>query len=251
MSACLWDPAPNCPSLSKAQVHVWAASLGRSASSLALMYDVLSLDERVRAERFHFVQDREKYIMARGSLRNILGRYLDVKPGEIRFTYNSHGKPALDLEFAANQLKFNVSHSTELALYAVTADREIGVDIEHFRSSVVEEDIAERFFSPGEVAVLRALPQQVQVQAFFACWTRKEAYIKARGQGLSIPLDQFEVSLVPGQPASLERVFTDPDEVHRWTVQDLAPAPEYAGAVCVGGRGWELNCWRLPDGEQV
>lgn len=238
MSACLWDPAPNCPSLSKAEVHVWAASLDRSASSLDLIHDVLSSDERVRAEAFHFAQDREKYILARGSLRIILGRYLDVNPSGIRLSYNSHGKPALDQEFAASQLKFNVSRSSGMALCAVTIDRELGVDIEHFRSNVVQEDIAERFFSPGEVAVLRALPEQMQVQAFFACWTRKEAYIKARGQGLSIPLDQFEVSLVPGQPASLERVFTDPDEAHRWTFEDLIPAPEYAGAVCVEGHGW-------------
>jgi 4'-phosphopantetheinyl transferase len=123
----------------------------------------------------------------------------------------------------------------------------VGIDLEYIRSDLQVEQLAERFFSRREIATLRTLPPEVQRQAFFLCWTRKEAYLKARGEGLSLPLDQFDVSLIPGEPAALLSTQRDPYEVSRWSLQELTPAPGYAAALAVEGHGWGLACWQWPD----
>lgn len=243
-----WSPAPTHLNIGEEEVHVWAASLDKSGLSLGVVYDHLSSDERARAGRFRFLKDQERFVAARGLLRTILGRYLDTKPNQLRFRYNPQGKPSLAEEFSATKLSFNVSHCQQVGVFAVTIGRELGVDIEQVKPEVPKGGVAERFFSPGEVEALRAIPPQMQVQAFFACWTRKEAYIKAKAGGLSIPLDQFEVSLAPGQPAVLKRVLWDPEEACRWGMRELSPAPGYTGALCVEGHGWKLECWRTPEG---
>ena len=228
-------------------MHVWRATLDRSASSIRCLGQTLSPDERARAARFHFRGDRERFIVGRGLLRAILGRYLEAEPKDLRFCYSPHGKPDLAKGFGERRLRFNLAHSDALALYAITRGRGIGVDLERLRSDVVDEGIAERFFASGEVAVLRSLPPNVQPKAFFACWTRKEAYIKARGEGLSMPLDRFEVSLAPGDPAALLSADGDQEEVSRWSLRELAPGPGYAAALCVEGHGWRLKCREWPD----
>jgi 4'-phosphopantetheinyl transferase len=179
-------------------------------------------------------------------LRAILGGYLNQGPECLSFCYNSQGKPALD----GDAIRFNVSHSHGVALYAVTRGREVGIDIEHIRFDLAVAEIAERFFSRREVVMLRALPAEVQRQAFFLCWTRKEAYIKARGEGLSLPLDQFDVSLAPGEPAAVLGTQRDPSEASRWSLQELTPAPGYVAALAVEGHGWRLTCWQWPDPSQ-
>lgn len=179
------------------------------------MLRVLSADERERAARFHFLKDREHFIAARGLLRLLLSRYLDLPPQQLSFSYSPYGKPALAGERDCTSLRFNVSHSHGVALYAFTLEREVGVDVEYIRQDVVGESIAEHFFSAQEVTSLRALPAGVQPQAFFNCWTRKEAFIKARGEGLSFPLDQFDVSLVPGEATALISTRNDPQEAAR------------------------------------
>lgn len=210
------------------------------------LWPLLAADERQRAERFFFEEDRTHFVVARGLLRVLLGRYLHQDPQDLRFTYGPHGKPALATNMGGIALCFNVSHSHGWALYAITLGREIGVDIERIRPEVVQEKIPERFFSPREVTVLRALPLPLQVPAFFACWTRKEAYIKAKGAGLALPLDQFDVSLAPGEPAALLHTAWDPQEAARWTLRDLAPASGYRAAVAVVGHNWRLTCWHGP-----
>jgi 4'-phosphopantetheinyl transferase len=144
------------------------------------------------------------------------------------------------------KLHFNVTHSHEQALLALGWDREIGVDLERLNEKSVEMDVAERFFSRGEVETLRSLPAGIQVEAFFLCWTRKEAYVKARGEGLTIPLDQFEVSLTPGQPARLLKVCSQPEETDRWSMEHLSPVPGYVGAVVAEGKDWALRCLQFP-----
>ena len=206
----------------------------------------LTADECQRAERYVFEKDRTHFVVARGLLRVLLGRYLRQDPQHLRFTYGPHGKPALATDTGGMSLRFNVSHSHGLALYAITRGREVGVDVERIRPEVAQEKIAERFFSPREVTVLRALPTPLQAPAFFACWTRKEAYIKAKGDGLSLPLDQFDVSLAPGEPAALLHTTWDPQEAACWALQDLAPAPDYRAAVVVAGHDWRLTCWEGP-----
>jgi 4'-phosphopantetheinyl transferase len=228
------------------EVHVWRAVLDVPEAQVRSLWYTLTADERQRAERYVFEQDRTHFVVARGLLRVLLGGYLRQDPPHLRFTYGPYGKPALATDTGRASLRFNVSHSHGLALYAITRGREVGVDVERIRPKVVQEKIAERFFSPREVTVLRALPPPLQAPAFFACWTRKEAYIKARGDGLTLPLDQFEVSLAPGEPAALLRTAWDPQEAACWALQDLAPAPGYRAAVAVAGHDWRLTCWDGP-----
>ena len=244
MTASSWDSPPKTLVLPNNTVHVWQASLHVPASRLRAFEDTLAADERARAERFYFQKHREHFIAGRGLLRDILSRYLDRDPDQLRFCYNAYGKPSLTEETSAEGICFNLSHSHEMALYALTRGREIGVDIEYFRPDVEAEKLAERFFSPREVAVLRALPEHLRKEGFFNCWTRKEAYIKAEGQGMSIPLSTFDVSLTPGEPAALLRTQNHPQETSRWSLQALNPAPSYAAALAVKGHDWTLKCWQ-------
>jgi 4'-phosphopantetheinyl transferase len=202
----------------------------------------LAADEIARAERFYFQKDREHFIVARGLLRLILSCYLYVAPDQLRFCYGSHGKPALAITSGQDRLCFNLAHAHGLALYAVARGREVGIDLERLRLIPDAEQIAARFFSPRENAVFRALPSSKRQEAFFNCWTRKEAYIKAVGDGLARPLDRFEVSLRPGEPARLLSVEGDAQEASRWVLQDLTPAPGYVAAIAVEGHGWRLRC---------
>jgi 4'-phosphopantetheinyl transferase len=182
-------------------------------------------------------------------LRAILAKYLNRVPQSVSFTYGPRGKPALAENWSNDRITFNLSHSEGLALCAVTRAREVGIDIEYTgRRTEVERD-AERFFSPSEVHTLRALPSDLRRHAFFLCWTRKEAYIKAKGEGLALPLAQFAVSLTPGEPAALLSTDWDPNEATRWSMQELTPAPDYAAAIAVEGHGWSLSCWEwsLPE----
>jgi 4'-phosphopantetheinyl transferase len=239
-----WHHPPADLSLSSAQVHVWRVGLAPDASCVERLRCSLSADESQRAARFYFEPDRRRFIVARGALRDILGRYLGMAPSELSFCYSFYGKPALARVPGEEKLRFNVTHSHELALVAVTRDREVGVDLEYLRPDIACEEIAERFFSARERAGLRALPAEVKHQAFFNCWTRKEAYIKAHGEGLSLPLDQFDVSLAPGEPAALLATRHDHRDAQHWCLQALMPGPGYAAAVAVEGQDWHLTCWQ-------
>jgi 4'-phosphopantetheinyl transferase len=245
-------PRPEWPALPCEEVHVWRALLDAPAERVRRLLEVLAPDERERAARFHFERDRRRFAVARGLLRTILGSYLNSGPAALRFEYGAQGKPALAPGHNSDSLRFNVSHSEGVALFALARAREVGVDVERVSGRVECEEIAGHFFSPGEVARLRALPAEMREAAFFDCWTRKEAYIKARGEGLSLPLDGFDVSLAPGEPAALLANRLDPSEVARWSLRALAPWPGFAAAVAAEGRGWRLKCWRLPeDGESA
>ena len=242
-----WELPPPRPPLPGDEVHVWRARLDAPPERVRRLLGVLAPDERGRAGRFHFRRDEDRFIVARGLLRGILGGYLNSAPERLHFEYGARGKPSLASEHNPEGLRFNVSHSGGVALYAVTRGREVGVDVERVSARVSCEEIAGHFFSPREVARLRALPPSLREAAFFECWTRKEAYIKARGEGLSLPLDGFDVSLAPGEPAALLANRLDPGEVSRWSLRELRPWPGFAAAVAVEGRGWRLKCWRLPQ----
>lgn len=240
----LWHPPPESLKAVRDEVHVWLVALDQSESHLQSLKAILSTDEQNRANRFHFKKDHDHYIAGRGALRVILGRYLNLEANRLRFSYTYYGKPALEKEFEGDSLRFNLSHSHGLALLAVTRDRELGVDIEWIRPGVADEGIAEHFFSATEVRVLRGLPKGMQDQAFFNCWTRKEAYIKAIGEGLSMPLSVFDVSLVPGEQAALLETRGNPLEAARWSMRELITAPNFAAAIAVEGNDWSLRCWR-------
>jgi 4'-phosphopantetheinyl transferase len=238
-----WRAPPETVVLGCDEVHVWRATLDQTSSQIQSFLHTLAADERARAERFYFEKDREHFVVARGVLRAILGGYLSRTPESLSFCYSSHGKPFL----AGNTIRFNMSHSHGVALYAVTRGREVGIDIERIRVDVEVAEIAERFFSRREVAVLRTLPAEVQREAFFNCWTRKEAYIKVRGEGLSLPLDQFDVSLAPGEPAALLDTRPDSSEAARWSLQELTHTPGYVAALAVAGHDWHFTCWQWPE----
>lgn len=229
-------------------VHVWRITLELSPGKVERLWQILAPDEHLRAERFHFRRDRQRFIVARGLLRVILGNYLDIKSEQLRFGYERNGKPFLVSQSAPeSSLSFNLSHSHELALCAVTRQRQIGVDIEHIRADFAGEDIAERFFSAREINMLRTLPAQLREEAFFHGWTRKEAFIKAKGVGLSLPLDQFDVMLLPDGPAALERTYWDESEAARWSLRKLEVGAGYAAALAVEGHDWKLSYWEADE----
>lgn len=242
-----FNPPPLDLKLKPNEVHVWCASLDQPLSRFQRLTQILSMDERMRAERFHFEQDRRRFIVSRGILKAILARYLSVEASRMQFCYGKNGKPALPDAFGKRNIHFNMSDSEGLAIYGFTRDREIGVDIERIRDISEMNHISERFFSVRENAVFRALPESKKKEAFFACWTRKEAFIKAIGDGLSRPLDKFDVSLVPGEPARLLRIEGDSKGASRWSIQELKPASGFAAAFAVEGRSWRLHCWQWSD----
>ena len=247
----LWLEGPERPLLGEGEVHVWRAGLEPGGPELRRLWEILSTDERQRADRFHFQRDRVHFVAARGGLREILGRYTGATAESLRFSYDSFGKPSLSgpstsVEAGGAPLRFNVSHSGGVALYAVAVGRALGVDIERVREDFAGLDIARNFFSPHEVAALSALPADERPTAFFDCWTRKEAYIKALGEGLSHPLHLFTVSLTPGQPAALLRTDDDPAEAARWSLVELFPGEGYRAALAFEGEVSSLRCWRWP-----
>jgi 4'-phosphopantetheinyl transferase len=210
------------------EIHVWHGPLQPSHAEVAHLAQCLSLDELERAERFRFEKNRNEFIFARGLLRTLLGCYLGSSPADLRFAYSPHGKPGLS---GKNTLDFNLSHTDGMMVLAFARHRKIGVDIEKVRRDFKVEEIAERFFSVAERLALREIPEPERYAAFFRCWTRKEAYIKARGEGLSHPLHQFDVSLEPAQAAALLGTRPDAAETKRWSLWDLAILPDYAAAL--------------------
>lgn len=237
-----WQPAAQPPPLTVDDIHVWRIALELRDATLAQMRETLAEDERQRADRFHFEKDRRHFIAGRGALRAILSRYLGRRAQDVRFAYTNYGKPYLAGEGDQPSLRFNLAHSHGLALLAVTHGREIGVDLELIRDNLEGEQLAERFFSPREVDALRTLAPELRREAFFHCWTRKEAYIKAIGKGLSLALDQFDVSLRPGEPAALLATQHDPNEAWRWSMRSLVPNEGYVGALAAEGHSWQLWC---------
>jgi 4'-phosphopantetheinyl transferase len=203
--------------LPSGEAHIWRTSLVRPRETVEGMRRVLARDERDRADRFRFERDRSRFIVGRALLRGLLARYLDAAPEELEFQYGEFQKPAL-----SSGPWFNLSHSGPSALYAFSGTGEIGIDVELDDADFASDHIAERFFSPAEVTVLRSLPIEAQPRAFLACWTRKEAFIKARGDGLSLALDSFDVTLAPDTPAALLRTEWCSEEPGQWHLEDLS-----------------------------
>jgi 4'-phosphopantetheinyl transferase len=215
------------------EVHVWRTSLARPEETVGRMRLLLARDELHRADRFRFERDRSRFIVGRALLRGLLARYLDAAPEELEFQYGEFQKPAL-----RTGPWFNLSHSGPVALYAFSSAGEIGIDVELNDADFACERIAERFFSPAEVNLLRSVPSEAKPRAFLACWTRKEAFIKARGDGLSLALDSFDVTLAPETPAALLRTAWCSEEPGQWQLEDLSdPRAGYIAAVALRGGG--------------
>lgn len=192
--------------------------------------------ERLRAGRFVFERDRRRFVVARARLRQLLAARLDASPDAIELVYGPHGKPGLSRRFAGSGLRFNVSHCADVAVYAFSRGREIGVDVEFVRELPDADDVAARCFSRRENEVYRALAPGDKALGFFNCWTRKEAFIKALGEGLSHPLDRFDVSLAPGEPAGILRVGDGPGHESGWRMESFSPAAGCVAAVVLKER---------------
>jgi 4'-phosphopantetheinyl transferase len=230
-------------SLPENEVQLWRADLEAISSDESRWQKILSPDEATRASRFHFPKDRQHFVAARALLRMILAGYLSSEPGNLKFSYSTNDKPSLSPVYADSRVTFNVSHSGGIALFAFSRRRDIGVDVEQVRRNFDVEAIARRFFSAHEQSQLFDLPPEERVDAFFRCWTRKEAYIKATGDGLSLPLTQFDVCLDSGNIDALVATRPDRSEAERWRLREVSAGPGYLAALCVRGRDWRLNDW--------
>jgi len=215
------------------EIHIWYAVLDISASELCGFAQTLSAEERMRAGRFHFQKDQNRFIARHGMLRMILGSYMGVKAGELRFNYGKHGKPEFTETSDKGIIRFNLSHSEGVALFAFACGYEVGVDVELIRDISEMEQIVDQFFSAREKAFFRALPHDMKKEAFFNCWTRKEAFIKAIGKGLSYPLDEFDSLLLSDDRATTPSVEREAGGVSDWSIHSLRPAAEYVGAIAV------------------
>ena len=240
-----WPTAPKEITLPKNEVHVYSVSLDCSQAKRDTFWTMLSGNERDRAKRFYFDHDRHHYIVARGTLRVLNGRYLSLSPSQIQFTYGEHGKPALAAQHNQNNniLEFNLSHAHGMALVGFSWNRPLGIDIEPVRPLDDAENIASRFFSAWEYEQYTAVSDQDKPQAFFNCWTRKEAYIKAIGDGLTCPLNAFDLTLTPGKPANLLKIRGSQSEAAKWQLHSLLPYDNYIGAIIAKGKDWQLQKW--------
>ncbi len=226
--------------LDEQTIHVWTVPIDSSEFVAARFFDHLSPEEQQRSERFRFAHLKQAFALTHGALRILLAQYIGERPRHIQFAYGRHGKPSVP---NAKSIHFNISHSGRIALFAFTQGLEIGIDVEQLGPISGMDDIARRFFRADEVADMLSLPSEMQRLAFFLCWTRKEAYIKAIGGGLSIPLDSFRVTLIPGQPPSLMHPGEQRCSNSIWTLTDIELAPPYVGAVAYPGieRTLQLN----------
>jgi 4'-phosphopantetheinyl transferase len=225
------------------EVQVWRLDLEAIRADESHWREVLSPDEWTRTSRFHFAVDRRRFAASRGWLRKILAGYLSADPRSLSFAYSKKEKPSLGPAHASSGITFNVSHSGEVALLAFARRREIGVDVEQVRRDFDVEAIAKRFFSAHEQQQLAAFADENKFEAFFRCWTLKEAYVKATGEGLSLPLHQFDVSLAGNDCDALLSCRPDDSETLRWSLREISAGAGYAAAVCVCGRDWHLKDW--------
>jgi 4'-phosphopantetheinyl transferase len=224
------------------KVHVWKACLDVNALQLERLFGHLSADEIERAEHFKFEKDRNRFVAARGILRYLLGCYLGVEPERLQFAYAHYGKPMLAPDFSYYNLNFNLSHSGRFALYAFTRGRDVGVDLEQVRYDLDISHIAQRFFSPTEIHNLKQIHQEKRNDVFFQYWTRKEAFLKAVGQGLLFPMEQCDVSLLCSTVLSPISFVGNKVESLLWYGMDLQLDAGYTAAVVAEGNDWELSC---------
>ena len=227
------------PAAERKEVDIWTVRLVATHDCVDDLFLTLSNDEKIRARAFQFEKHRQSFIIARGLLRAILAWYIELPAERVSFQYGRQGKPELCTMFEQN-LRFNIAHSEGCVIFAFARGCEVGVDVELVRELPDLELVAEQFFAPVERADLLSVPPEKRAEAFFNCWTRKEAYLKATGTGLSVPLSGFRVSLIPGRPATF---VTLPDnfEISQWSLFHLVPMDRYIGAVAIPSRFYDLE----------
>lgn len=222
-------------------VHVWRCKLDASESGSSSLVRLLSADELIRAGRFVFKTDRDRFVIARAFLRSVLGRYLVCAPERIKLAYGTNGKPALRISHLRQPIGFNLAHTADWAVCAVATTDLLGIDIESERFQVDVSALAKSCFSEHEQASLESLDQVQKQAAFFNGWVRKEAFIKAVGEGLQIPLDSFDVSILPGEKPQLIAIGGSREEAQAWLTEAFSPAAGCVGAVAVRGTDWRFR----------
>lgn len=238
-----WQPSISGRLIPPNEVQVWRTFLDLGKAPKESLLGTLSADELSRASRFRFEKDQRRFIRARGILRQILGAYLQKPPHALRFQYSNNGKPILASASGDDSLQFNLSHSDDMVLYAFTRNRNIGIDLERIQADVDIEQIASRFFAEAELNSIEQEPESKRNELFFQYWTRKEALIKATGEGLSFPIETFDVSGVDGRILSPILLPSDNGARPRWYVQDLLPGPGYTAAIVVEGGDCGFSYW--------
>lgn len=230
-------------------VHLWSASLKVDELEYEILSQSLSSDEWQRAAHFVFEQDRRNFVVARGVLRDVLAKYLNRQPKEVRFDYEPYGKPRISQPENTTRVEFNLSHSSGLFVLAVADGKKVGIDIERVRSLPDLEQIASHAFSSYEQKELSTFTGEEKLRSFFRCWTRKEAYLKARGDGLLVPLDTFDMSLAADNPIHMLSNRLDPHEVSRWSFYTFLPEQGFIGALAMEGQGAvpEFKPWTTAD----
>jgi 4'-phosphopantetheinyl transferase len=230
----------------KTEIDLWTVRLKAGRSQIQGFFEILSAQEQQRAAAFRFERHRDSFVIGRGLLRAILGWYLRKSPQHIDFQYGPRGKPSL-YGGSSQLLHFNLAHSENVVLYAVTRGYELGVDVEFVWQLPDAEHVAQHFFSEAECADLFSVAADLRAEAFFNCWTRKEAYLKAIGDGLSLPLHGFEVSLIPGRPAAFLKLDDNRYPITQWTLIHLTPLMGYIGALAIPAAGPVLLQRTFPD----
>jgi 4'-phosphopantetheinyl transferase len=242
----VWRLAPDSIEQMEHVINVYRIMLDISDGDIEDMARLLAPEERQRADRFKFPKHRARFIACRAQLRLVLAGFNQLPPDSLVFTYNQFGKPSLTNACGGSSIQFNVTHSHDLGLIAVTTGMQVGIDIERIRPDIDFRHISRQFFAKGEVKSLMSLPPEQQVEAFYTCWTRKEAFLKARGEGLTIPLDHFEVSLKPDEPPRLLHSSPTIQGLADWTFSDIKPGTGYTASLAVNRRDWQFNCWQWP-----
>ena len=232
------------PRLGQAELHIWHARWEQVAGTPHDMVSVLSAEERDRANKFRFKKDRDRYVTSRGILRRVLGDYLAISPVKLQFHYGPHGKPYLTENSLPHPIHFNVSHSSDLVLFAFSRDQEIGIDLEHIRKDFDFENIARRFLLPGEFTELTSTPADARLSEFFRLWTRMESYAKARGIGIPL-LDDLR-TLPPGQDLTPPIANNPREEMSNWKITDFTPESGYVGSVASAASPSPLKHWEYP-----
>jgi len=237
-----WPSPSSIPQLATGEVHVWRIDLDIPDDHWQALLSLLAADELAKAERFHFAKHRRRHTVSHAALRILLGQYLARPPRGIDFSYNAHGKPRLAGE--NHKINFNLSHTEEIMLVAFVLDSEVGIDIEAVTRHVDYMGVGQRWFSTLESRTLQSLPEHERVDAFFRAWCRKEAYIKARGEGMAHPLQRFSVALDKHEPRLVEHL-DDKRETGRWTFIDIDVADNYRATVVAETADWQVDCYRL------
>lgn len=243
VSTITWESSPAKFIIGDGEIHVWRAHLDGDAEYISHLAGTLSNAELARAAKFKFEKDQRRYKMARGIVRAILGRYLSLDGRDVRLDTGLYGKPRLRMLGSGPDLRFSLAHSQGLALYAFALGHEVGIDLEFIKRNIDVMRLAEHVFSEKDIVDLNKLSSKDRVNSFYGAWTRKEAYLKARGLGFSIDPRRVDLPTMVGAPVEFVNLFNEAEEDEKWTIYDIEPAPEFAGAMAAEGVDWQLGRW--------